>query len=229
MSKIRDALALTGRVEIFKNGQLVRDICNLVVSGGRDWVAGRFKDAGITTQMSHMAVGTGAAKTFTANAATDQLTSTGHGFTTGQYTEVWSTPGVALPGGLAAETVYYVRAVDANTLTLHPTYADAIAGTNVVDITSAGSGGSFGASSADTALATELDRNTLTSTTVTGNQIVYEATWNPGDATGVLTESGLFNAASLGTMLARTTFPSVGKGVNDQFTIRWTITVGATG
>lgn len=42
-----------------------------------------------------------------------------------------------------------------------------------------------------------------------------------------ITEAGIFNAASGGTMLCRTTFPVVNKGDNDTMTITWTITLDA--
>jgi hypothetical protein len=74
---------------------------------------------------------------FTADAATDRLTCTAHGIATGTAVDVWSDG--TLPAPLAAGTVYYVRVVDANTLTLHPTAADASANTNIVNITTTGS------------------------------------------------------------------------------------------
>lgn len=88
--------------------------------------------------------------------------------------------------------------------------------------------GSTTAAAADTTLGTELDRNALTSTTVTDNAIAYVATYAAGDATGSLTEAGLFNAASAGTMLCRTVFGTVTKAADDSMTITWTITVSAS-
>lgn len=43
-----------------------------------------------------------------------------------------------------------------------------------------------------------------------------------------ITEAGIFNASSGGTMLCRTVFPVVNKGDNDTMTITWTITLSAT-
>jgi len=79
----------------------------------------------------------------------------------------------------------------------------------------------------DTTLDTELDRNALTSTTVTDNAIAYVATWGAGDGTGAIIEAGLFDASSGGDCLARTVFSSgiVNKGASDTLTITWTITV----
>tara|TARA_R110000803_G_scaffold189457_1_gene251944 strand:+ start:6313 stop:6735 length:423 start_codon:yes stop_codon:yes gene_type:complete len=76
----------------------------------------------------------------------------------------------------------------------------------------------------DTTLVTELDRNALTSTTVTANAIAYVASWAAGDGTGAIAEAGIFNASSGGTMLCRTDFSVVNKGVNDSMTITWTVT-----
>lgn len=140
---INDDLKLTGAVSIALNGEVVKEIPNLVVTAGKEWVADRMNDA--NTVITHMAIGTGS------------------------------------------------------------TTADAT----------------------DTTLDTELDRNTLTSTTVTNNAIAYVCSWAAGDGTGAIIEAGLFDASSGGDMLARTVFSSgvVNKGANDSMTITWTITV----
>jgi len=88
--------------------------------------------------------------------------------------------------------------------------------------------GSTTAAAADTTLGTELDRNALTSTTVTSNAVAYVCSWAAGDGTGSLTEAGLFNASSSGTMLCRTVFGTVTKGAADSMSITWTISVSAS-
>lgn len=87
--------------------------------------------------------------------------------------------------------------------------------------------GTTAAAGGDTALVTELDRNALTTSggTVSTNTITYACTWAAGDATGAITEAGIFDAATAGDMLARTVFPVVNKGAADALTITWTITV----
>ena len=85
--------------------------------------------------------------------------------------------------------------------------------------------GSTAAAAGDTALGSEVDRNALASTTVSGANISYVATFAAGDGTGALTEAGLFNASSSGTMLCRTVFAVVNKGASDSMTITWTVTV----
>ena len=85
--------------------------------------------------------------------------------------------------------------------------------------------GSTAAAAGDTALGSQTARTALTSTTVTDNEIVYVDTFPAGTGTGAITEAGIFNASSGGTMLCRTVFSVVNKGANDAMTITWTVTV----
>ena len=55
--------------------------------------------------------------------------------------------------------------------------------------------------------------------------MTYVASFGAGDGTGAITEAGLFNAASGGDMLCRTTFSVVNKGSQDSMTITWEVTV----
>jgi len=84
---------------------------------------------------------------------------------------------------------------------------------------------STAASSSDSALGTESGRVSLTSTTVTNNEVEYVATFGAGTGTGAITEAGILNAASSGTLLCRTVFSVVNKGASDSMTITWTVTV----
>lgn len=77
----------------------------------------------------------------------------------------------------------------------------------------------------DTALQTPLARVALTSTTVTSNSVEYVATFPAGTGTGAVTEAGIFNASSGGTMLCRTEFLVINKAAGDSMTITWTVTV----
>lgn len=78
----------------------------------------------------------------------------------------------------------------------------------------------------DTALETQLgSRVSLTSTTVTANAIEYVATFGAGVGTGAVTEAGIFNASTSGTMLCRTEFAVINKGASDSMTITWTVTI----
>ena len=86
--------------------------------------------------------------------------------------------------------------------------------------------GTTAASLAQTALITSLGaRVALTSTTVTGAGIAYVATFGAGVSTGAITEAGIFNALTAGTMLCRTVFSVINKGSLDTMTITWTITI----
>ena len=139
---IKDKFKLKGKLSIALNGEVVREVDNLVVTSGKNYVASRMKDD-TTAAMSKMAIGSG--------------------------------PAVA--------------------------------------------------AAANTALGTELGRVSLTSTTVTNNEVAYVATFGAGTGTGAITEAGLFNANSGGTMLCRTVFSVVNKGSADSMTITWTVTV----
>ena len=85
--------------------------------------------------------------------------------------------------------------------------------------------GSTAAAASQTALGSESARTGLTSTTVSGADIVYVDTFAAGTGTGAITEAGIFNASSGGTMLCRTVFSVVNKGASDAMTITWTVTV----
>lgn len=139
---LQDPISLKGKLQIFRNDVLEREVDNLVVTAGKQFVATRMVGtaAGV---MSHMAVGTSA------------------------------------------------------------TAADA----------------------ANVTLGTELARVALTSGVQSGVTAVYTATFPAGTGTGAITEAGVFNASSSGTMLARTVFSVVNKGVSDSLTITWTVTV----
>lgn len=80
---------------------------------------------------------------------------------------------------------------------------------------------------ADTTLGPEISgsRVALTSTTVTSNQIVYVASFAAGVGTGAVTEAGIFNASTGGTMLCHTVFPVVNKQAGDSMTVTWTVSV----
>lgn len=84
--------------------------------------------------------------------------------------------------------------------------------------------GSTAAAAGDTALGNESARVALTSTTVSGADVVYVATFGAGTGTAALTEAAVLNASSSGTMLCRTVFAVVNKGASDSMTITWTVT-----
>ena len=89
--------------------------------------------------------------------------------------------------------------------------------------------GTTNAAAGQTDLVTLLGaREALDSTTVTANAVAYVASFEAGDATGAVTEAGIFNAASGATMLCRVKFDVVNKAADDTMTVTWTITVSAS-
>jgi hypothetical protein len=85
--------------------------------------------------------------------------------------------------------------------------------------------GTTAAAVGNTALETELVRVALATASSTGAVTTYVASFPAGTGTGAITEAGILNASSSGTMLCRTTFPVVNKGADDTMSITWTITI----
>jgi hypothetical protein len=79
----------------------------------------------------------------------------------------------------------------------------------------------------DTTLGTELGRVGLTTAggVPSGTTVTYTAAFPAGTATGALTEAGIFNASSSGTMLCRTTFLAINKGADDTLAVSWVLTL----
>ena len=96
---------------------------------------------------------------------------------------------------------------------------------NVMSHMAIGSG-TTAAAVGDTTLQTELARVALTAATATTNVVTYTATFGTGVGTGAVTEAGILNASSAGTLLCRVVFAVVNKGANDTIAITWTVTVG---
>ena len=74
-------------------------------------------------------------------------------------------------------------------------------------------------------------REALDSTTIAGTnneKVVYVSSFEAGDATGAVTEAGIFNAATSGDMLCRTVFSVVNKAADDTMSVTWTITLSAS-
>ena len=86
--------------------------------------------------------------------------------------------------------------------------------------------GSTAAASTQTALVTELKRNAATYAHTAGTKVfTFTASFLAGDATGAITEAGVFNAASAGTMFDRVVLPVVNKGSDDSLTAVFTFTM----
>lgn len=67
MSQIQDNLKMKGRLQVSLNGEVVRDIDNLVVTAGKNYVADRMKNN--SSVMSHMAIGSGTTAAAAGNTA----------------------------------------------------------------------------------------------------------------------------------------------------------------
>lgn len=87
--------------------------------------------------------------------------------------------------------------------------------------------GAVAAAAGNTTLGAESARVALASTTPGVTNIVYVANFGAGVGTAALTEAGIFNDPSVGTMLCRTTFSVINKAANDTMTITWTVTLAA--
>lgn len=91
--------------------------------------------------------------------------------------------------------------------------------------------GTTAATTTDTALQAEIDRNALTSKTqgtgTDANKVTYICTWAAGDGTGAITEAGIFNSASAGQMLCRSVFPVKNKESGESMTMTWILTISA--
>ena len=92
--------------------------------------------------------------------------------------------------------------------------------------------GTTAAAASQTDLVTLLGaREALDSTTIAGSnneKVVYVSAFEAGDATGAVTEAGIFNASSGGDMLCRTVFSVVNKAADDTMSVTWTITLSAS-
>ena len=92
--------------------------------------------------------------------------------------------------------------------------------------------GTTAAAASQTDLVTLLgSREALDSTTISGTnneKVVYVSSFEAGDATGAVTEAGIFNASSSGDMLCRTVFAVVNKAADDAMSVTWTITLAAS-
>ena len=85
--------------------------------------------------------------------------------------------------------------------------------------------GTTAAAVGDTTLGTEGGRVSLTNAVVSTNTITYTATFPAATGTGAVTEAGILNGSSGGTLLCRTVFPVVNKAAGDSIAITWVVTV----
>ena len=108
--------------------------------------------------------------------------------------------------------------------------ADALSDQGVTPVSHMAVGTGTGQDAADTTLANELHREALDSKTQgTGgndNDVNWIATFAAAHGTGAITEAGLFNDATVGTMFSVTSFAVINKGAADILIFSWTLTCG---
>ena len=86
--------------------------------------------------------------------------------------------------------------------------------------------GTTAAAAGQTALVTPALRKTASYAHTAGTKVfTLTTTFNAGEATGAITEAGVFNAAVAGTMLDRVVFSVVNKGADDTLTAVFTFTL----
>ena len=86
--------------------------------------------------------------------------------------------------------------------------------------------GAVAPAAGNTTLGTEIDRNALTSNVASGGVLTMVGNWAAGDSTNsAITEAGVLNAASTGTLYSRATFTAINKGASDTLQITWTYTL----
>jgi len=85
--------------------------------------------------------------------------------------------------------------------------------------------GNTAAANTQTALVTEVHRNANATFTRANNVLTVTASFGDGDGEGLIAEAGLFNAASSGTMFARSLLsPARQKNTADTIDITWDLT-----
>jgi hypothetical protein len=85
--------------------------------------------------------------------------------------------------------------------------------------------GTLAVDSGDTELETELTRKAVTYDHDAGTtSFTLTSTFDPGEGTGDITEAGVFNAASTGTMFNRVVFTAIPKEAGDSLDITFTFT-----
>jgi hypothetical protein len=77
-----------------------------------------------------------------------------------------------------------------------------------------------------TALVTEIGTRQSINKSRNNNVLTSVATFAAGNGTGAITEAGIFNQSTGGTMYSRITFAVINKGANDTLELTWTWTIG---
>lgn len=79
----------------------------------------------------------------------------------------------------------------------------------------------------DTELESPIGSRKAIGATRNSNTVTFNAAFGAGEATGAITEAGLFNASSGGAMYARIVFDVINKGNDDTLELDWSWTIGS--
>jgi hypothetical protein len=85
--------------------------------------------------------------------------------------------------------------------------------------------GTTAAAIGNTGMESQLGRVSLASASASGAVVTYTASFPAGTGTGAITEAGILNNSTGGTLLCRSVFSVVNKGSDDAMSITWTVTV----
>jgi hypothetical protein len=101
--------------------------------------------------------------------------------------------------------------------------AGVISHIGIGDSTTAAAAGQTDLQAATNKVRVATSSATNVTTNVANDSAQYVATFPAGTGSWALTEAGLFNASSAGTMLSRIVFPVINKGASDSLTVTWKI------
>lgn len=99
--------------------------------------------------------------------------------------------------------------------------------TGIMNYMAVGYGTGANTDPAQTTLGSEVARVGATGSSSGNGAVQYQATFGAGVGSTGVTEAGIFNASTSGTMLCRTLFSVINKGASDTLAITWTITIGS--
>lgn len=126
--------------------------------------------------------------------------------------EPFAAKNLVVNAGLAAITDRILNAASIPTHMAIGTGAAAVAGTDTA----------LGAQNARVAMSSSV----RVTSTVTNDSVQFTGFFPAGTGTGAISEAGLFDAATGGTMWARSVFSVVNKAAGDGFNIIWTLKFG---
>ena len=132
----------TGDEVTYTVGNVIKDVTISDINTGNDTMTVNghsWSTADQTTYGKGVITLTLTSSNSTVNTSNDQLTLTAHGQATGTALKYTSSGGTPITG-IQVGFTYYMRVVDANTVTLHTTPGNATAGTPTIDLTAIGTG-----------------------------------------------------------------------------------------